>query len=174
MKNLPNRKRLRLPDYDYTQNGYYFVTLCTQNRQKLFDMSTVVDVEPFVVPSEKPQNKIIEKWLAELSVKFNVIIDRYVIMPGHIHFILIITDQNHSEQYIAERHTGRSLPDMMQWFKTMTTNEYIRLVKENVLNPFDKKIWQKSYYEHIIRNETDYIEIVEYILNNPIKAQIND
>ncbi len=56
---------------------------------------------------------------------------------------------------------------MMQWFKTMTTNEYIRCVKEKRLKPFNKKLWQKSYYEHIIRNEDDYIETTQYILENP-------
>ena len=57
----------------------------------------------------------------------------------------------------------------MGWFKTMTTNEYIENVKNNMFPPFDKKIWQRNYYEHIIRDESDYIETKEYILNNPLK-----
>lgn len=73
----------------------------------------------------------------ELQNKFNIAIDVYIIMPDHIHFILSIN---------SERHTGRSLPDMMQWFKTMTTNDYIKSVKRNVLKPFAGKLWQKSYY----------------------------
>ena len=74
---------------------------------------------------------------------------------------------------LTERHIGRSLPDMMQWFKTMTTNEYIKLVKNNTLKPFDKKLWQKSYYEHIIRNYQDYIQTVKYIINNPLKYSLD-
>jgi len=96
------------------------------------------------------------------SKKFYLKIDNYVIMPDHIHLMLVI----------PERHIGRSLPDMMQWFKTMTTNEYIKKVKENVLKPFDKKLWQKSYYEHIIRDEKDYLDKTEYIINNPLKREL--
>ena len=78
-------------------------------------------------------------------------------MPDHIHFIINIT----------ERHAGRSLRDIMQFFKTMTTNDYIKNVKNGKLKPFDKKLWQKSYYDHIIRNQDDYNEKWDYIENNP-------
>ena len=57
----------------------------------------------------------------------------------------------------------------MAWFKTMTTNEYIKNVKQNIYTPFDKKLWQGSFYEHIIRNEYDYVQVAEYIRNNPLK-----
>ena len=69
----------------------------------------------------------------------------------------------------GERHAGRSLPDIMQFFKTMTTNDYIRGVKAGALVPFDKKLWQKSYYDHVIRNQQDYDETWQYIENNPSK-----
>ena len=111
-----------------------------------------------VVPSDFLPNQIIEKWFAETENKYGIRIDKYIIMPDHIHFILVIN---------TERHTGRSLPDIMQWFKTMTTNEYIRHVKNNLLKPFHKKLWQKSYFEHIIRNQDDYIETWKYIIENP-------
>ena len=159
MSELPKRKNIRLKDYDYSQNGYYFVTICTHNRQNLFETS-IVGNDLRVVPSDVPQNQIIEKWLTELQNKFQIEIDKYIIMPDHIHFILIIP---------TERHIGRSLPDMIKWFKTMTTNEYIKSVKDGFIEPFDKKIWQKSYYEHIIRDENDYVLKSEYILNNPFK-----
>jgi len=60
---------------------------------------------------------------------------------------------------------------MVQWFKTMTTNEYIRNVKQNNWMPFNKKLWQRNYYEHIIRNEKSYFQIAQYIRNNPLKWQ---
>jgi len=163
MYDLPKRKKLRLKDFDYSQKGYYFVTICTYNKQNLFE-KTVVGNDLCVVPSNVPQNQIIEKWLNELQNKYEIIIDKYVIMKNHIHLILIIN---------SERHTGRSLPDMMQWFKTMTTNEYIKMVKNNTIKPFYKKLWQKSYYEHVIRDEEDYKIKAEYILKNPIKEEIN-
>ena len=86
-------------------------------------------------------------------------------MPDHIHFILSIN---------AERHIGRSLQDMMRWFKSMTTTNYIKLVKLGVLKPFNKKLWQKSYYEHIIRDEEDYVNSAQYILDNPLKWDIKE
>ena len=105
-------------------------------------------------------NYIIHKWVKETENKFpNIAIDQYVIMPDHMH--LIIT--------IKERHIGRSLPDALQFFKTMSTNEYIRGVKVGRLIPFNRKLWQKSYYDHVIRNQQDYNEIWEYIKYNPEK-----
>ena len=68
-----------------------------------------------------------------------------------------------------ERHTGRSLQDIMRWFKTMVTNEYIAKVKDGQCKPFEKKLWQKSYHDHIIRGEADYKKIWEYIDTNEIK-----
>lgn len=112
------------------------------------------------------QNQIIHKWLKETENKFeNIKIDKYVIMPNHLHLIVFI-----SERHIhTERHIGRSLPGAIQFFKTMTTNEYIKGVKNNILPSFDKKLWQKSFYDHIIRDENDYLRILEYIENNPAK-----
>ena len=160
MLQLPNRKFNRLKGYDYSNPGMYFVTVCTHNRQKLFEPETVGN-DLCVVPC--PQNKCIHKWLAEAENKFdNVRIDKYVIMPNHLHVIIEIT----------ERHTGRSLQNIVQWFKTMSTNEYISMVKDGICKPFNKKMWQKSYYDHIIRNECDYIEIWKYIDENPLGLKI--
>ncbi len=66
-------------------------------------------------------------------------------------------------------HTGSPLPEMIKWFKTMTTNEYIRMVKENILPSFDKRIWQRNYYEKIIKDDKIYFETINYIRNNPMK-----
>ena len=62
-----------------------------------------------------------------------------------------------------------SIPIIVQWFKTMTTNEYIRHVKQDGWKPFHGKLWQRNYYEHIIRNENELNQIRDYILNNPLK-----
>ena len=152
-----NRKQNRLAEFDYGQEGAYFVTLCTRNRARLFQMELSVGNGLCAVPAG---NAIIHKWVSEIENKFpGVAIDKYVIMPDHLH--LIVT--------IKERHAGRSLPDVMRFFKTMTTNEYIRGIKDGVLTPFDGKLWQKSYYDHVIRNQQDYNEIWQYIENNPTK-----
>ena len=67
------------------------------------------------------------------------------------------------------RDAAPKLNEIVQWFKTMTTNEYIRGVKNSGWQPFDKKMWQRNYWEHIIRNEQSYIKLLEYIENNPLK-----
>ncbi len=158
----PNRKKNRLQNFDYESNGCYFVTLCTQNRQLLFEIESYnVGNDLRVVPPM--QNQIIHKWISESENKFNNIqIDKYVIMPDHLHLIVNIT----------ERHTGRSLQDLMRFFKTMTTNEYIKNVKSGNIPPFQNKLWQKSYYDHIIRNQEDYNDTWEYIENNPLNWKI--
>ena len=154
---LPKRKATRLKGYDYSVPGAYFVTICTHNRKQLFEIENVGN-DLCVVPPE--QNEIIRKWLKETENKFdNIRIDKYVIMPNHIHVIVVIT----------ERHIGRSLQNVMQWFETMVTNDYIKGVKRGALEPFNKKLFQKSYHDHIIRNEKDYKNIWEYIDTNPLK-----
>ena len=154
-----DRKSNRLSDYDYTQEGCYFVTLCTQNRKNVFVMEEPVGNGLRAVP-DNLSNQLIHKWIRETQNKYdNVQIDKYVIMPDHLHMIISIT----------ERHAGRSLQEIMAFFKTMTTNAYMQGVREGKLPAFDKKLWQKSYYDHVIRNQQDYNEIWEYIQNNPKK-----
>ena len=152
MIDFPNRKQIRLKYYDYSENGFYFITICTHNRQKLFN--TNVGEAPCGLPAD-----MIKKWLYKLQTKFyGVHVHEYIIMSDHIHFILSKSGD----------HTGSPLHEIIDWFKTMTTNEYIKNVKNNIYPKFDKKIWQRSYYEHIIRNENDYIKAAEYIINNPV------
>ena len=134
------------------------MTLCTQNRSHLFQMESPVGNGLCAVPHIP--NQIVHKWVVETQKRFdNITVDKYVVMPDHLHFII----------NIRERHIGRSLQDAMHFFKTMTTNEYIMGVKSGALPPFNKRLWQKSYYDHVIRNQQDYNEVWEYIDNNPVK-----
>ncbi len=70
-------------------------------------------------------------------------------------------------------HIGSPLRKIIQWFKTMTTNEYIRGVKHNILPSFHRKFWQRNYYEHVIRKEDELPKIREYIQNNPLKWHLD-
>lgn len=175
--NLPNRKSMRLKNYDYSSNGYYFVTICTQNREKLFGEIVGATLRG------RPNNpdKIIVKWLLESENKFKDIkIDEYIVMPNHIHFIIKRTGDHTgvTGDHIGSTgdhagstgdHIGSPLRDIIGWFKTMSTNEYIAGVKDGRFMPFKGRLWQRNYYEHIIRNYDDYINIAEYIQNNPLK-----
>ena len=159
---MPKRKPLRLTEYDYRQNGAYFVTLCTYNRISLFgDINfdgPLVGAHLCVRPNRP--DLIVTKWLKEIENKYNnVLIDTFVIMPDHIHFIILKTGA----------HTGAPLPEIIKWFKTQTTNDYINSVKSGLFPPFEKHIWQRNYFEHIIRNNQDLHETRKYIAENPIR-----
>ena len=129
-------------------------------------MTIIPEIFPEPVARPDCPDGIIEKWFRELENKFEFTrIDKFVVMPNHIHFILSID---------ISRHAGPPLQKMMAWFKTMTTNDYIRGVKEGLYYPFRKRLWQRGYYEHVIRNEQDYLEAWQYIENNPIKWAQDD
>ena len=159
-KELPQRKRLRLPEYDYGQAGYYFVTICTYQRQELF--ASIVGAHLCVRPPSG--DSLLITWLHELERKYpGVLVDCWAVMPDHLHVILAITGA----------HTGAPLPEMIKWYKTQTTNTYIQQVKEGKLPPFQKHIWQRGYYDHVIRNDTDLSDTRQYILNNPLKRTLD-
>ena len=141
------RKRMRLRDFDYSSEGAYFLTLCLQKKLSLFE--------------NHQAKEMVEKWIVEIENKYeNVTVDCYVVMEDHVHLILFITEGNQI-----------SLSEIMKWFKTMTTNEYIRGVRDRVYEPFEKKLWQRSFYDHIIRNDEDLNEKREYVMNNPAKKR---
>ena len=99
------------------------------------------------------------------------------IMPNHFHCIIknvgadlcVCPDKSLRDQRILGEHTDSPIHHVVQWFKTMTTNEYIRGVKNNNWQRFDDKLWQLNYWEQIIRNEKSYKTISEYVANNPDK-----
>ena len=173
-----NRRSIRLKEYDYSLNGWYFVTICTQNRKCLFGEIQPVGADRCVCPNHSIQlntaGDIVNKWWLELKNKFsNVELGEYVIMPNHIHGIInIVSDTRplgaHSlGAHSLGAHTGAPLQEIIQWFKTMSTNEYIRGVKSGVLPPFIKSVWQRNYYEHIIRTKNELNRIQFYIKENP-------
>ncbi len=99
-------------------------------------------------------------------------------MPNHLHGIIQIDTglstnpgQYQEIQNHLGAHTGAPLHQVVQWFKTMTTTEYIRNVKTRDWPRFDKRLWQRNYYEHIIRSEQSYAKIADYIEGNPSKWQ---
>jgi hypothetical protein len=128
--------------------------------------------------------EMVEKWYFELENKFQGIqCLEHIVMPNHIHFIIqnvgaavavgadLCVCPNPGklgDNTIQGEHTGSPLQRIVQWFKTMSTNEYIRNVKIDHWPPFDGKLWQRNYYEHIIRNDDELNRIRKYIINNPI------
>ena len=161
--------------YDYSSEGAYFVTICTHERQILLDDSAVERI-------------VLERWNA-LPTKFpGTRTDQFVIMPNHVHGIAFIESPalghsvhpTHGQSHgIAptvpalrlDSHSRISLAKIVQWFKTMTTNDYIRAVRTHEVRPFQRRLRQRNYYEHVIRNEQELDILREYILGNPFRWQ---
>jgi len=212
-----HRRSIRLKGYDYSQSGAYFVTIVTQNRERLF--GEIVNGSMVL----NNAGKMVEKWWYELNNKFpNIKLDGHITMPNHFHGIIITVGAdlrvcpgnadlrvcpgnadlrvcpgnadlrvcpgiNNNDNFGGEHmgsngehiglrgeHIGSPLHKIVQWFKTMTTNDYINHVKTNNWKPFNKKLWQRNYYEHIIRNEIELNKIRQYIINNPLNWEKDD
>lgn len=150
----PTRKTIHLQTFDYQSNGAYFITICTERRNRLFWNNHA--------PVLNAAGEMVHYWVKELSNHFSgVFLDSYAIMDNHVHLILFF-------EY-AEVDLNR----VVGWFKTMTTNSYIQGVKKGTFPSFQKRIWQRSYYDHVIRNESDLREIRKYISENPQKLLIS-
>ncbi len=151
-KELPKRKSLRLASYDYSNVGAYFVTICTKNKEMLFAP----------VGADSISARMIERTFLETIAKYpGVDSPIYVVMPNHFHAIITISR--------ADMESAPTLSDIVQSFKRYSTLEYIKLVKRGVLPPFDQQIWQRSFYDHVIRNQHDFDDIYAYISENPIR-----
>jgi REP element-mobilizing transposase RayT len=161
---IHHRRSIRLPGFDYAQPGAYFITICTQGRVCLF--GEIVDGTRYLDDTVS----MIERWWTELPHKFAFIrVDQHVVMPNHFHGILIIEGAASRGLPEGVVHPSVTLPDIVRWFKTMTTNEYIRGVRQRGWTAFEGKLWQRNYYEHVIRNERDLDRIRQYIRDNPAK-----
>ena len=154
----PKRKQNRLPDYDYSQNGAYFITICTQDRKQILSKISV-GTPVLGCPVELLRHgEIADKMIRQLNDFYDHIsVDKYTIMPDHIHLLITIQDG----------HPGRGVPTR--------TSEIARLVgtfKRFCNKEYGENIWQSRYYDHVIRNQQDYNEVWEYIENNPVKWAI--
>jgi putative transposase len=161
----PPRKSPRLQGYDYAQNGAYFITLCTQNRLCLFGEIEADEMHP------NDAGNMILHWCNELKTKFPEIeLDSYVLMPNHLHATVVLFDDADTKgAHVGAPLQNHPLDSIMQWFKTMTTNAYIRGVKERGWESFPGKLWQRSFHDHIIRHEDDLNTHRQYILSNPAR-----
>lgn len=155
---LPRRKPTRLKNFDYSSNGYYFVTICSHNRKNIFSKI----VGQGLAPAETellPYGVVVQEQLLALEKRFDgVRIDNYVIMPNHIHAIVVI-DKN-----TAGASPCPTLSDIICAFKSLTT----RMCKAVYSI---EKLFQNSFHDHIIRGERDYEKIWEYIEFNALKWQ---
>ena len=153
MNELPKRKRIRIPQYDYSVPGAYFITICSTNREEIFWTNRRGELcSPDYVPLSAI-GIIVKNEIENLNDVYEVVsIDKYCIMPNHIHFIISINaDKNGRTQFAP------------------TISRVVKQFKGSITKQVGKSIWQKSFYEHTIRNQQDYDEIWHYIENNPLK-----
>lgn len=167
---LHNRRNIRLQGYDYSSEGLYFVTICVQNRLCLF--GKIVEDEMILNDAGRIVN---DTWHDLPNHNPNIELDAWCIMPNHVHGIIIIKNieyvgvdskstQNNDwtdlESVPTRKHHG--LPEIIRQFKSFSTRRINKLQYTA-----GSIVWQRNYYEHIIRNNNSYLKIVDYINNNP-------
>ena len=154
MSELTKRKNIRLKKFDYNSCGAYFITICTQNHAQI--LCDIVGDGAFDVPTTALTDigKIVDKYILSTNNIPSVTVDKYVIMPNHIHMILIIENSGTSK---APSPTNNLISHSVSTLKRFINKE------------IGYNIFQRSFYDHVIRDEADYIKICEYIDTNPIK-----
>ena len=158
---FPTRKQVRLQDYDYSAPGAYFVTVCTQDRRCILSHITVgADAlgGPLLTLSET--GKIVEKYILSSDRIDGLRVEKYVIMPNHIHLLLRI------DGMFAGADGG---PPRASAPTYATIPSAIGALKRLVHREAGQTVFQRSYHEHVIRGEADYREIWRYIDTNPAK-----
>lgn len=156
------RKPLRLKDYDYSAPGYYFVTFCVKNRECILcDRDTCRGAQcapvlqtyaPFLLTET---GRVVNQAIQQISFWYPLVrVDKYVIMPNHVHMILVINP--------VDGESGRTVC-------APTVSNIIKQLKGFVTKQIHGSIWQRSFHDHIIRNQDDYLNIWQYIDTNPQK-----
>jgi len=147
-RRFPKRKQMRLRGYDYSQNGAYFITICVKGKHEIL---STIDVGARIARPTEIGEKV-EFALQQINEKYpTVTLDKYVIMPNHIHMILAIT-QTDSD--------GRAM-------RAPTISTVINQFKGFVTKQIGESIWQKLFHDRIIRDEEEYLKICKYIEENP-------
>ena len=155
-KELPKRKDPRLKGFDYGTTGAYFLTICTQNRKNILG-AIVREGSP--LPQLTPYGEIVDRWIQKIPEKYpRAFVDCYVIMPNHVHILLSLV-----------KGDGRGNPSptadtVIGWLKYQSTKEINQL-----RGSLGDKIFQRSFFDHVVRNSDDYSEIYKYIYENPMR-----
>ncbi len=153
-----HRRSIRLKGYDYSRAGAYFVTICTQNRECLF--GDIVDGEMML----NKNGEIVESVWNDLPNHYaHVELDYHIIMPNHIHGIIIIVGAG-LKPAPTDTEKTHGLPEIIRGLKTFSARR-INQIRDTT----GAKLWQRNYYEHIVRNENELNQIRQYIADNPAR-----
>jgi REP element-mobilizing transposase RayT len=197
------RRSIRLKGYDYSENGLYFVTIDLESKKNLlWKKENIFKLNEIGI--------LMEKIILEIPIYYSgILIDEYIIMPNHMHLIIIINkgrkwdsdgdnakgrkwdsdgDNAKGRKWDSARtlnqnivgadprirpnnqiNSNLSLSEVIQRFKILSTNQYIKGIKHQNWPKFFKRLWQRNYYERIIRDNKEYLAVKKYIRNNPDK-----
>ncbi len=174
MENLPKRKPLRLSGYNYSQNGVYHITICVKDMKCILSTITPVGVgvpddpqigvpdDPQIGVPDDPQisltdyGRIVANRINEMNrIYKNITVIKYIIMPNHLHILLRIENEGGTSRTPSPTST--------------LISRYVSTIKRMTNKEIGEKIWQRGYYDHIIRDENDYLYHIQYIEENPKK-----
>ena len=162
--NYPNRKtdrpgttrRVRKDGHDYSYPGFYFVTICTSNRQHLFGQIENDSIQ------YSPAGEMITAVIQSVGSKFETVsLDQYVVMPNHIHILVGLSVR--MQDLAGEDH----LANVVKWIKNASVRRYSLGVRQGGWRRYEGDLWQKGYHDHIVRNESELDTIRRYIATNP-------
>ncbi len=163
MRDLPHRQNIRLKGFDYSSKGIYFITICVKDKHELLGSIDVGAIINRPQQSEMNVNRVILSeygMITDCAIRAipihysNVVVDKYVIMPNHIHMLLHVNDLESAGRLIIA-------PTSM--------SVVIQQLKRQISKQMGFSMWQKSYHDHIVRDEIDYLRISRYIDENPQK-----
>jgi putative transposase len=187
MIDKPNRRSIRLKEYDYMSAGWYYVTICTHNRECLFG-----DVNHGKMVLNAFGKLVESTWYDLPNHNTNVNLDQFIVMPNHVHGIIILNDvhdtvgagsvivgagsepaptghNNITNPQINNKPKPHDLPEIVRQFKTFSAR---RINQKRQMTGYP--VWQRGYFEHIIRNEPELYEIRKYIINNPAQWELDN
>jgi len=188
-----NRRSIRLKGYDYSSNGYYFITICTYRKQQIFGT-----IKNGIMHLNDYGKIAYNEWIKSNQIRNELKLDEFIIMPDHMHGIVIINTRRgawpcaptntqyaptgimkcestyepantHNENTGIAKRLPKSISSFIAGYKSSVTIQINRM-----RNTRGEKIWQRNYYDHIIHGENDYYRIAEYIRQNPQRRQISD
>ena len=163
-RELPRRRDIRLKEYDYSQPGYYFVTICTAVRHQ--DILSVISPAVGAIINRPPAEvsltalgQLARQAILEIPNRYpGILVDTYCIMPDHVHLILAVQNTESDGRQIAA---------------PTSISTVIQQLKRAVSRAAGQSVWQKSFYDHIIRNDADLAEARQYLANNPLNWILN-
>lgn len=180
-----HRRSIRLKGYDYSRPGAYFVTIVTQQRDCLFGVLLDGTLR------SNDAGRMVERTWSEMRGRYpGVALDAFVAMPNHVHGIIVLTREPapvgagpracprgnailHESRQSRGVAPAMSLPDVVHRFKSLTTACYRHGVAERAWTAFHARLWQRNYYDHIIRNDDDLRQARQYIADNPLRWSLD-